>query len=92
MHVAAASGSLRVITELLTTRKFDPLAVHPGDGLAPLHRAVLSGSTDAVKALLNAEVPSDQPTADGRVPMDLAAEDGAMREVLKKFGRTKAEL
>jgi ankyrin repeat protein len=86
MHVAAASGSMKIIIELLTTRKFDPLSVHAADGLAPLHRAVLSGSTDAVKALLNAEVPSDQPTADGRLPMDLA-ESLAMKEVLKKFAR-----
>ena len=92
-HVAAASGSLKVVTEMLTTKKFDPLHVHE-DGLAPLHRAVLSGSTDVVKALLNADVPVDQPTAETpeiRVPMDMAT-DGAMREVLKKFARTKSEL
>ena len=96
MHVAAASGSLKVITELLTTKKFDPMHVHT-DGLAPIHRAVLSGSTDAAKALMNADVPSDQPTADGRTPMDLAEtldtkEAKAMKEVLTKFARVKTEL
>lgn len=89
-HVAASSGSLKVVTELLTTKKFDPLAPH--EGLAPIHRAVLSGSTDVVKALLNADVPFDLPAEDGRTPMDMAADDGAMREVLKKFARTKSEL
>ena len=62
-------------------------------GLAPLHRAVANGHTDAAKSLLNAEVPADLPTADGRLPMDLAT-TGAMKEVLTKFSRgtAKAEL
>ena len=73
--------------------------MHEADGLRPLHRAVLSGNTDAVKTLLNAEVPSDTPTADGRTPMDLAneldippKEKMAIIEVLKKFARPKEEL
>ena len=90
IHVAAGSRSLKVLTELLT-KKLDPNHMHT-DGLTPLHRAVLSGSTDVVKALLNAEVPADQPTAEGRLPSELAGEDGAMLEVLKKFSRPKSEL
>ena len=67
--------------------------------MRPIHRAVLSGNTDAVKTLLNAEVPADQPTADGKTPLELAAgldvpasQKMAIEEVLKKFARPKTEL
>ena len=60
------------------------------DGLTPLHRAVQAGHTDTIKALLNAEVPVDEPTADGRKPIELAP-DLKTKEVLGKFSR-KTEL
>ena len=98
MHVAASVGSDRVL-QVLGPTGLDRNSEHEADGLRPIHRAVLSGSTDAVKTLLNAEVPADQPTADGRTPMQLAtsletAKKSAMEEVLRKFARptAKAEL
>lgn len=99
MHVAAENGHERVI-QVLITHGLDANAMHAEDGLTPFHRAVAKGHTDTVKSLLNAEVPADQPTADGRLPMDLAPEKGpekgaiAMKEVLKKFSRAtgKGEL
>ena len=42
------------------------------DGFSPLHRAVMKGHTDTVKAILNAEVPVEDPTGDGKTAMDLA--------------------
>merc|ERR1711871_1230098 len=95
MHVAATVGSDRVL-QVLGPTGLDPNSVHEADGLRPIHRAVLSGSTDAVKTLLNAEVPADQPTADGRTPMQLAAsletaKKLAMEEVLRKFARPTAK-
>ena len=90
MHVAAEKGQYRVI-QVLITHGLDPRDRHE-DGLVPLHRAVAKGHTDTVKSLLNAEVPVDEPTSDGRTPMDLAP-DLATKEVLGKFSRaTKAEL
>jgi ankyrin repeat protein len=99
MHVAAAAGEARVLQALLPAG-LDANALHEADGLRPLHRAVLSGNTDAVKTLLNAEVPADQLTADGKSPLELAdglpsAQKMAVAEVLKKFARApqgKAEL
>lgn len=91
MHEAAEKGHERVI-QVLITHGLDANEMNAEDGLTPFHRAVMGGHTDTVKSLLNAEVPADQPTADGRLPMDLAP-DGATKEVLKKFSRTpKAEL
>ena len=92
MHAAAEKGHERVI-QVLITHGLDANEVHAEDGLTPFHRAVMGGHTDTVKSLLNAEVPADQPTADGRLPMDLAP-DKATKEVLKKFSRAtaKAEL
>lgn len=88
MHVAADNGDDRTLLVLLTAG-LDPNSRHEGDGLHPIHRTVLKGHTDALKVLLNAEVSAMQPTADGRLPMDLAA-DKATQEVLKKFGRATA--
>ena len=77
--------------QVLITHGLDANERHE-DGLTPLHRAVAKGHTDTVKSLLNAEVPVDQPTGDGRTPMDLAP-DLATKEVLGKFSRsTKSEL
>jgi len=70
MHVAAEKGNMKIIQNLITSG-VSAKDVH-ADGLAPLHRAVLGGHTDAVKALLNAEVPVDMATADGKTAMDLA--------------------
>jgi len=61
------------------------------DGLAPIHRAVMGDHTDTVKALLNVPLPNDTPTAEGKTPMELAP-SGAMKEVLRKFGKPKEEL
>jgi len=107
MHVAAASGAARVMQALLTAG-VEANAISETDGLRPLHRAVLSGNQDAVKTLLNTDVPSDTPTADGRIPMDFTAElsdvaavkrtpspRGLIIETLKKYSRAsedKAEL
>ena len=88
MHVAADGGDDRTLLVLLTAG-LDPNTRHESDGLHPIHRTVLKGHTDALKVLLNAEVSAMQPTSDGRVPMDLAA-DKATQEVLKKFGRATA--
>ena len=53
----------------------------------------LSKDVSTVKSLLNAEVPVDEPTGDGRTPLDLAP-DLATKEILQKFSRstTKPEL
>lgn len=105
MHIAAAAGEARVMQVLLPAG-VDPNPLHEADGMRPIHRAVLSGNTDAVKTLLNAEVTAETPTADGRSPIELAASlseisaikrtaspRAAMVEVLKKFARApKAEL
>jgi len=99
MHIAAASGAARVMQALLTAG-VDANSISETDGLRPLHRAVLSGNSDAVKTLLNTDVPSDTPTADGRIPMDFTAElsdvaavkrtpspRGFIVDVLKKYSR-----
>lgn len=96
MHVAAAAGEARVMQVLLPAG-LDPNTLHEADGLRPMHRAVRSGDTDAVKTLLNAEVPPDTPAADGKTPVEMAAdlptkERMAMEEIFKKFARPKAEL
>ena len=79
------------VVQVLITHGLDPRDRH-ADGLTPLHRAVAKGHTDAVKSLLNAEVPFDEPTGDGRLPAELAP-DLATREVLAKFSRgSKTEL
>ena len=71
LHVAAEKGHERIVQNLIT-HGLDPNERH-ADCYTPLHRAVLGGHTDTVKALLNADVPVDQPTADGKIAMDLAA-------------------
>lgn len=96
MHVAAAAGEARVMQVLLPAG-IGANSLHEADGLRPIHRAVLSGNTDAVKTLLNAEVPAEEPTADGKTPLDLAgelpsAQQLAIAEVLKKFARVKEEV
>lgn len=94
IHIAAASGAARSLQVLLTAG-MSGLEHSAVDGLAPLHRAVISGSTETAKALLNAEVPSDQPTVEEtpRTPMEFARL-ADMKGVLEKFGRAtgKAEL
>ena len=100
MHVAAAGGHARVMQALLPAGVDANPPPHEADGYRPIHRAVLSGDTDSVKTLLNAEVAADEPTADGTTPSQLAAasdlpskEKMAIEEVLKKFARpTKSEL
>ena len=71
----------------MITHGLNPRERHE-DGMVPLHRAVANGYTDTVKSLLNAEVPHDELTSDGRSPMDLAP-DLATKEVLIKFSRAK---
>ena len=67
-----------------------------------LFNAVRDNKEKAIKALLNAEVSAEQPTADGKTPMELAEalpeKEGARRvraevkETLKKFARSKDEV
>ena len=59
------------------------------DGLAPLHRAILAGHLDATKAILNADVPPDEPTASGETPLELAKEQVAIKDWLTKELRAK---
>lgn len=89
MQVAAEVGNQRSLLVLLT-HGMDPNEKGP-DGLRPIHRAVVKGHTDVVKALLNAEVPMDQPTGEGKLPLELT-DDLAVKEVLKKFSRVKQDL
>ena len=95
LHVAAAMGASRSL-QVLMTAGLSPFEHSDVDGLAPLHRAVLSGSTDTAKVLLNAEVPMDQPTKEEvpRTPIQLAEMNDhlEMKGVLEKFSRAKAEL
>ena len=95
LHIAAAVGASRSL-QVLMTAGLSPFEHSEVDGLAPLHRAVLSGSTDTAKVLLNAEVPMDQPTKEEvpRTPMQLAEMNDhlEMKGVLEKFSRAKAEL
>merc|ERR1712087_56457 len=88
-HVGCHVGAFRSVQLLLTDKENGMDDLHE-DGLAPMHRAILGGHTHTVKALLNAGVPSDMPTADGRKPMELAS-SLAMREVLTKFARPSAK-
>lgn len=100
IQICADQGSQKTMLALLTA-KLDVNEEGP-DGLRPIHRAVLKGHTDTLKALLNAEVSAETPTADGKTPMELSEglpeKEGARRvkaeikEVLKKFARTKEEL
>lgn len=100
MHVAATAPNADRVLQVLLPAGLDPNTAHEADGLKPLHRAVLSGSTDAAKTLLNAGVPADEPTADGKTAIDLLTDSAdvpnlqklAMYEVLKKFDRPKEEL
>ena len=100
MHVAATAPNADRVLQVLLPAGLDPNAAHEADGFKPVHRAVLSGNTDAVKTLLNAEVPADEPTADGKTAIDLLTDSTdvpnlqklAMYEVLKKFDRPKEEL
>ena len=85
--------------QVLLPAGVEPNSVNEKDGLYPLHRAMISGDTDSVKTLLNAEVPADEPTADGKTPLDLAEqlelpskEKMAITNVLKQFARPKSEL
>jgi ankyrin repeat protein len=71
---------------MLITHGMDLREKHT-DGLAPLHRAVMGGHTDTVKAILNAEVPMDDPTAEGKTPMDLAEDLSMSTPVAEKSGR-----
>lgn len=49
-------------------------AVEPKSGLTPLAKALLSGNATTVKLLLDNGASPDKKTADGRVPMYLAAD------------------
>ena len=104
MHLAAAGGFDRVM-QILLPAKVEPNSLHEPDGMRPIHRAVLSGNTDAVKTLINAEVSAEQPTADGKTPLELAEEVSdespgpripsprrAMMDLLKKYTQPKDEV
>ena len=85
LQVAAELGQTKIV-QMLITHGVDLQQKH-ADGLTPLHRAVKNGHTDTVKAILNADVPVDDPTADGRTAMDLAETLDMAVPVSAKTGR-----
>lgn len=89
MHIAAAAGHSRVV-QILHTHGLDPNVMH--GGLVPLHRAVLGGHLDATKALLNADVPPDHPTAEGEVPLDLAKDIAVRGWLTKELSARRVQL
>lgn len=89
MHAAAAKGHAKII-KMLLRYEVDAIGVE-SDGLAPIHRASLgadAGHTDAVFALLDGKVPPDQPTSDGRQPIQLSG-NGNTRQLLNEALREK---
>jgi ankyrin repeat protein len=89
MHAAAAKGHAKII-KMLLRYEVDAIGVE-SDGLAPIHRASLgadAGHTDAVFALLDGNVPPDQPTSDGRQPIQLSG-NGNTRQLLNEALREK---
>ena|ERR1719217_255604 len=93
MHVAAEAKDAGRTLQALLPAGLDPNPLH-SDGMRPIHRAILSGDTDAVKTLLNAEVPADIPTEEvkeedvlifpSKTPMELA-------ETLSDVSKVKRE-
>mmetsp|Transcript_8438 Transcript_8438/g.14220 ORF Transcript_8438/g.14220 Transcript_8438/m.14220 type:complete len:190 (-) Transcript_8438:425-994(-) len=96
IHVAAMHGQAKVVQTLIT-HGLDASEMH-SDGLTPLHRACLGDGkehAEVAKVLLNANVPWDEKTAEGKIPLELTA-NAFTRKVVESFkGRapsTKAEL
>ena len=92
MHAAALHGHGKIVRMLLRY-SVDANDMHT-DGLTPLHRACLgpdAGHTDTVFALLEGGVAPDQPSSDGRLPLDLATSDNT-RKLLMEALREKQRL
>ena len=73
MHIAAEQGNGKIL-RLLIRYGVDTNEMH-SDGLTPFHRACLGSGekhTDAVFALLDGGVPPDQPSAEKKLPIDMA--------------------
>lgn len=78
MHGAGFQGRAEIAKYLITKAGLDPSDQHR-DGFAPLHRAcwgASSGHTETVRVLLEAGVPVDLASADGKLPIDLTQNSG----------------
>ena len=74
MHLAAANGDASLVKWLI--KKGLAKSAVDNEGLTPLHLSCLGGEkghTDAVWAFLDAGVAPDEPSADGKMPLQMAA-------------------
>ena len=93
MHAAAYQGQASVIN-VLVTHGLDPSERHK-DGYTPLHRACWGGTAghaEAVGVLIAAGVSANEPAANGKLPMEMAATETIKHALRAGGGRHKDEL
>lgn len=90
MHGAAFQGRA-AIAKMLIKHGLNPSDMHT-DGYTPLHRACWGREarhTDTVWAFLDAGVPPDEPSADGKRPIEMATNNDNTRLLLGEALREK---
>jgi ankyrin repeat protein len=82
VYTAAYHGNVRHLKKLLQrhAKELDSLLrwPHPHGGATAIYVACEFGHTDAVKLLLEAKAPPDQPREDGATPLYKACQDGKL--------------
>ena len=82
VYTAAYHGNVRHLKKLLQrhAKELDSLLKwpHPHGGATAIYVACEFGHTDAVKLLLEAKAPPDQPREDGATPLYKACQDGKL--------------
>ena len=93
MHVAAKKGDPRIVKWLIKLGQ--PMSTAGKDGFTPLHRACWGAAkqhTDTVWAFLEAGVPPDEASADGKTCYDMAGNENTRRllgEALSELQRDR---
>mmetsp|Transcript_13831 Transcript_13831/g.35842 ORF Transcript_13831/g.35842 Transcript_13831/m.35842 type:complete len:197 (+) Transcript_13831:61-651(+) len=92
MHGAGFQGRADIM-KLLIAHGLNPSDMHT-DGYTPLHRSCWGGEprhTETVKVLLEAGVSPDEPSKDGKLPVDMVRGNRKTRKLLKKRLKQKKE-
>lgn len=76
LHIASNKGQLEVMNFLLDNRFLDDLEALTDEHLTPLHLAVMGGSISVIDFLVERGVNLNLKDRNGKLPVDLAFEDG----------------
>ncbi|XP_055592392.1 tyrosine-protein kinase Shark isoform X2 [Uranotaenia lowii] len=87
LHYACRRSDGLEMVELLVEAGASPQARNKDTGFVPLHEAAMNGNLDAIKYLLNRQIPHMPRTTFGLLPVDMAKDRGhtAVVEYLTNF-------